>query len=343
MKNSTSRRLRLLALLAAFSVAATACGEGTAVTDAADEPGRGEAVEVSGSSTVAPISTRVAELFADENSDVTVNVDGPGTGDGFKLFCEGSIDISDASRPIKPEEAEACEEAGIEFIELKVAIDGLSVITSAKNDAIECLNFADLYALAGPESQGIDNWDEAEKLSSELGSDTDLPDAELTVSAPGEESGTYDSFVEIVLEHFTEEREQDAESRPDYQSSSDDNVILQAVTGSESSFGWVGYAYAKEARGVKLVPIAKEPGDECIEPTDETIASGDYPIARDLFIYVNKENAETNEAIVDYVDFFLSDDGIGSVPDVGYVSLKPEALEETRTVWKDRATGTRAG
>lgn len=314
------------------------------MTDAADEPaGGGDTVEVSGSSTVAPISTRVAELFADEDAGITVNVDGPGTGDGFKLFCEGSIDIADASRPIKPEEVSDCEEAGIEFIELKVAIDGLSVITSAKNDDIDCLNFADLYALAGPESQGIDNWKDAEKLAGELGSDTDLPDAKLTVSAPGEESGTYDSFVEIVLEHFTEDRKQDAESRPDYQSSSDDNVILQAVTGSESSFGWVGYAYAKEASGVKLLPIAKEPGDDCVEPTDETIASGDYPIARDLYIYVNKANAEDNAAIVDYVDFFLSDDGIGSVPDVGYVSLTPEALEETRTFWTDRTTGTRAG
>lgn len=346
MTHTKSGLLRLIALLVAFGLFAAACGGSDDTTDAAEnggDGGSGGTVEISGSSTVAPISTRVAELFADENDAITVNVDGPGTGDGFKLFCEGSTDLSDASRPIKAEEADACKEAGIEFIELKVAIDGLSVITSEKNDDVECLNFADLYALSGPESQGIDNWNDAEKIAKELGSDTDLPDAKLTISAPGEESGTYDSFVEIVLETYTEDRGQEAESRPDYQSSADDNVIVQGVTGSATSFGWVGYAFAKEAAGVKLLPIAEEPGGECVEPTDESIASGDYPIARDLFIYVNKAKAEENEAIVEYVDFYLSEAGIGAVTEVGYVGLTEEALGETRTAWEDRKTGTHAG
>lgn len=350
MKHTKSGLLRLLALLLVFGLFAAACGgDNDDTTEAGDtddttEEGGGASgtVEISGSSTVAPISTRVAELFADTNDAVTVNVDGPGTGDGFKLFCEGTTDISDASRPIKEEEAAACEEAGIEFIELKVAIDGLSVITSDKNDEVECLNFADLYALTGPESQGIDNWNDAEKIAKELGSTTDLPDAPLEVTAPGEESGTYDSYVELVIEAFNEDRKQEAEARPDYQSSGDDNVILQGITGSDTSLGWVGYAYAKEADGVKLIPIAEEPDGECVEPTDETIASGDYPIARDLYIYVNKAKAEENEAIVEYVDFYLSEAGIGAVTEVGYVALTDEAIEETRTTWEERTAGTKA-
>lgn len=343
MTHNKSGRLRLLALLVGFGLFAAACGGGAEESDAGDASGEGGSVEISGSSTVAPISTRVAELFADENDAITVNVDGPGTGDGFQLFCEGTTDISDASRAIKAEEAQACEEAGIEFIELKVAIDGLSVITSEENSDVECLNFADLYAIAGPESQGIDNWSDAEKIAKELGSSTDLPDAELTITAPGEESGTYDSFVEIVLETFTEDRGQEAETRPDYQSSGDDNVILQGITGSDTSFGWVGYAYAKEAEGVKMLPISKEPGGECVEPTEETIASGDYPIARDLYIYVNKAKAEENKAIAEYVDFYLSEAGIAAVSEVGYVSLTAEALEETRAAWTERKTGTSEG
>ena len=341
MNQSKPVWLRLTASLLVLGSVATACGDGeSAPSEESGDARAGGAIEISGSSTVAPISTRVAELFAEENDGIAVNVDGPGTGDGFKLFCEGVTDISDASRPIKAEEAALCEEAGIEFIELKVAIDGLSVVTSEKNDDVECLNFADLYALAGPESRGIDNWNDAERIAKELGSDTDLPDADLAITAPGEESGTYDSFVEIVLETFTDDRGQEAETRPDYQSSSDDNVIMQAVRSSTTSFGWVGYAFAKEAEGVRLIPVTEEVGGECVEPTDETIASGQYPIARDLYIYVNKAKAEANAALVEYVDFYLSDAGSGAVPEVGYVALTENALDDTRAAWDERKVGT---
>jgi phosphate transport system substrate-binding protein len=327
----------------AFGLVAAACGESDAGLDSGDggDAGAGSGtVDISGSSTVAPVSTRVAELFEDVNPDIVVNVDGPGTGDGFALFCEGATDISDASRPIKAEEAEACEAAGIAFMELKVAIDGLSVVTSPANDVVECLTFADLYALSGPESQGIDRWDDAEEIAGELGSTTDLPDAPLTISAPGEESGTYDSYVEIVIEEFNEERGTEPQTRPDYQSSADDNVIIQGITGSDSSFGWVGYAFAREA-DVRSLEI--DGGGGCVAPTDETIASGEYPIARDLYIYVNAAAAEESTAIVEYVDFYLSDDGLAAVPAVGYVSLAKASIEETRSVWEARETGTRDG
>lgn len=331
-----------LALLLTLGLVTAACGGGsdTADTDGGTS-GTSGTVEVSGSSTVAPVSTRVAEMFANVNSDVVVNVDGPGTGDGFALFCEGTTDISNASRPIKAEETEKCEAAGIEFIELKIAIDGLSVITSDANDAVECLTFADLYALSGPESQGFKTWNEAEAIAAALGSTTDLPDAPLTISAPGEESGTYDSYVEIVIEEFNEDRGAQAETRPDYQSSADDNVIIQGIQGSDTSFGWVGFAFAREAKGVKQIEI--DGGAGCVAPTLETIASGEYPIARDLYIYVNAASVDENPAIAEYVDFYLSDEGIGAVAEVGYVGLSDEALAATRAVWNGRETGTRDG
>jgi phosphate transport system substrate-binding protein len=161
-------------------------------------------VNVSGSSTVQPISVRVAELFEEVEPDVVVNVDGPGTGDGFELFCNGETDISDASRPIDEEEVAACEESGIEFIELKVAFDGISVLTNPANEAVTCLTFEDLYALVGPEAEGVTNWSDAQALATELGSTTELPDAPLEVVGPGEESGTYDSFIEIVFGDIAE-------------------------------------------------------------------------------------------------------------------------------------------
>jgi phosphate transport system substrate-binding protein len=322
----------------------------------AEDTGSGDAatgtVNVSGSSTVAPISTRVAELWADSGSEATVNVDGPGTGDGFQLFCEGETDISDASRAISEEEIALCEENGIEFIELKVAIDGLSVLTNPANDAVECLSFADMYALVGPESQGFSTWADAQELATELGSSTELPDAPLDITAPGEESGTYDSFVELVIEEAGAARVEEgvltedevAMTRPDYQSSADDNIIIQGIEGSDSSFGWVGFAFAEEAGdGVKELAVSAEPGGECVAPTAETIADGTYPISRPLFIYVSASAAEDNSAVSDYVDYYLSYDGIAAVAEVGYVELTADELDATRTTWEDRTTGTTEG
>src|SRR5919106_2110432 len=153
---------------------------------------------VSGSSTVEPISSLVAELFAEENPDVEITVEGPGTGDGFELFCNGETDISDASRPIEQEEIDACAENGIEYTELEVALDGISVLTSPNNDVATCLNSGDLYALAGPESEGFDAWSDANDLAAEVdASAAPYPDVPLDITAPGEESGTYDAFIEL--------------------------------------------------------------------------------------------------------------------------------------------------
>ncbi|MFP5322472.1 MAG: substrate-binding domain-containing protein [Acidimicrobiia bacterium] len=314
------------ALLLAIAIAAAACGDGA------------ETVVVSGSSTVEPITIAVAEEFSDPlpDDEVSISVDGPGTGDGFELFCDGLIDINDASSKIKPEQIESCEESGVEFVELQIANDGIAVLTNEANDAVDCLTFADLYALTGPESQGIDRWDEAEPLAEELGSSTDLPEASLDIIGPGEESGTYSSYVELVVEEFNEDRGEPAQTRPDYQASGDDNVILQGVQGSSTSLGWVGYAFAEEAEGIKALEV--DGGEGCVAPTPETIADGSYPVSRPLFIYVNAERAAASELLTRFVDFYLHD-AIDSVADVGYVPLSDEDLAETRARWEARTTG----
>ncbi len=311
---------------------------------ASDDGGNGGAttgaVVISGSSTVEPISSIVAEDFAAANAGFEYSVDGPGTGDGFALFCNGETDISDASRPIKDEEAAACEENGVEYVELKVAVDGISVLTSPANDAVSCLSFGDLYALLGPESQGFDNWSAADEIAAELDgefgtSNAPFPDAPLEVTAPGEESGTYDSFLELVFEDIAEARQTDAVARPDYTASADDNVIVEGIGGSDASLGWVGFAFFEEnADVVKALEI--DGGDGCVAPTAETIASTEYPISRDLFIYVNTARADENDSLAAFVDYYLSDEGIAAVDEAGYVSLTPDALEETRAAWDGR-------
>ena len=309
---------------------------------------RGEAgIFVSGSSTVEPISARIADAFSGENAGIAVRVEGPGTGDGFEMFCSGESDISDASRPIKSEEVEKCQAAGIEFTELKIAIDGLSVVTSTAND-VDCLSFADLYALLGPESIGFENWDEADKLAKELEKSLDreeygeikapYPDMELTVTAPGEESGTFDSFTEIVLEEIAGLRKEDGLPRPDYQASPNDNVILDGIAGSEGSLGWAGYAFARENQ-TKIKILEVDAGEGCVAATPDTIASGEFPISRALYIYVSLDKAETNTDLVKFVDYYLSDEGLAQVPEVGYVPLTDEDLAATRQAWTERRPG----
>jgi phosphate transport system substrate-binding protein len=355
----------LVALLAVLLLVAAACGESSIEAagdeteeDAEEDVTEGEGagggdggltgeVVVSGSSTVEPVSALNAQKWNAQQPNVAISVDGPGSGDGFQIFCSGESDISDASRAIKQEEMDACEAGGIEFIELKVAIDGLSVITSTENDQVECLGFGDLYALLGPESTGFGTWAAADDLAAEIGDahgelHTPYPDSPLVVTAPGEESGTFDSFVEIVLEDIADERGQDATSRPDYQSSPNDNVIVEGISGTPTSLGWVGYAFVQANPGA-IKALAVDGGDGCVEPTPETIASGEFPIARPLFIYVNKAKAEDKPELAAFVDFYMSDDGFASVGEAGYVDLEDSVIAETRSVWESRETGTREG
>lgn len=301
-------------------------------------------VVISGSSTVEPITALAREAFISQNAQVAIDVDGPGTGDGFKLFCDAKIDIADASRPIKPEERADCDDSNVTFIELAIGIDGISVITPTSNK-LACLNFADLYALTGPESEGKGTWADAQKLAKTLGSDTKFPNDKLVITAPGTESGTFDSFVEIVIERIGKDRiatgavtkEQLKGTRADYAASPDDNAIIEAVSGDPGGLGWVGFAYADQADGVHKMPIAKSPGEKCVAPTAETIQDGTYPISRTLYLYVNAQKAEKNKALAAFVDFVMAGQQT-FVTQADYVPLSDPAIATKR--WNERVTGT---
>lgn len=368
MHTSTKRRsLFAIALLVLMSLVAAACGDDntTSTDDGTAQPsddgtaqpsgGDGSTADiegqflVSGSSTVYPIVLRQAEEFSAANPGVAISVEGPGSGDGARKFCAGEVPIANASRLFKDEEIEICEAAGIEFIELRRGIDGISVITSSSNDAIECLSFNDLYALLSDEAFGFESWADANAVTAAWGG-TEFPDVALEVFAPGQESGTYDSFGEIVIESVfkgstgldPQSREFVESIRNDYAASANDNVIIEGIASSPYSLGWVGYAFAQEAADagvVTLLQVSKEAGGECVTPTPETIADASFPIARYLYTYVNAEAAANDPSVAAFVDYMLSDEGLESVTAVGYVDLADADRALAAAVWENRTTG----
>ena len=312
----------------------SAASGGGATSDGAAASG---SVAVSGSSTVLPITQLVAERFADANPAAQVSVDGPGTGDGFVLFCEGTTDINDASRPIEPEEAKACKQAGVHYVELEIGLDGITVMTNPANTAVTCLNKGDLYALFGPESEGFSSWSDANQLAQTVGGTGNFPDVPLSIVAPGEESGTYDSFITLagiedqaLADGVAED--QAASLRPDYQSSAQDPVIIQGIEGSDSALGFVGFAYADQ-QGDSVTKLAIDGGDGCVAPSASTIADGTYPLARSLYVYVNTDKVASNPTLAAFVDSYLSDQGIAAVTDADYVAIPAERLAATRQAW----------
>jgi len=341
------RKLRkhaaVVAALLAFSLVAAACGDDGGGGDGGSEPDEGVSgqIVISGSSTVEPISSVVAEIFNETNPDVGFSVDGPGTGDGFELFCNGETDISDASRPIEEDEVKLCKKNGIEYTELEVALDGLTVMTNPENTAVTCLNDGDMYALFGPESDGIDTWNGADSLATEVGGNGGFPDTPLEITAPGEESGTYDAFIELSgIPDIAEAQgvpEDDWETlRKDYQPSPNDNVIIQAMEGSPGALGFVGFAFAEEA-GDAIKELEVDGGDGCVAPSAETVSDGSYPLSRSLFIYVSAEAAARPE-VAAYVDYYVSDEAMTLlVEEVGYIALPSDRIEATRSAWESAA------
>ncbi|MGZ8631443.1 MAG: phosphate ABC transporter substrate-binding protein PstS family protein [Actinomycetota bacterium] len=335
----------MLAGLLALSLVAAACGGDGSSGDGSsgDGGGTGDAeltgsITISGSSTVEPISSIVAEIFNETNPNVAFSISGPGTGDGFELFCNGEIDISDASRPIEPDEEKACKKNGIDYTELEVALDGVTVMTNPENSAVTCLSNGDLYALFGPQSDGIDTWNGADSLASEVGGTGGFPDAPLEITAPGEESGTYDAFIElsgiedIALEQGLPEDEA-AALRKDYQASPNDNVIITAMEGSPSALGFVGFAFVEEA-GDAVKEIEVDGGSGCVAPSPETISDGSYPLSRSLYIYVSSEAAARPE-VAAYLDYYVGEEAItGLVTEVGYIALPADRIEATRSAWE---------
>lgn len=336
----------ILALM--LTTAACGGGDGTGDGDGSVTPGDigvealSGSINVSGSSTVQPITSLVAEKFKEIAPGVSTTVDGPGTGDGFVLFCEGKTDISDASRPIEPEEAKACKKAGIDYVELEVGLDGITVMTNPANSTVSCLNNGDLYALFGPQSDGFSSWSDADALAAEVGGTGNFPEAPLDITAPGQESGTYDAFIELsgipdtaVSQGVPED--QSVALRTDYQSSPNDNVIIQAIEGSQSSLGFVGFAFADQnADQIKEIDV--DGGEGCIAPTKDTIADGSYPLSRSLYVYVNTDKEAESPALKAFVDYYLSDEGFASVTEADYVALPADRIAATQTAWQDASS-----
>tara|TARA_B100001123_G_C15336330_1_gene1032979 strand:+ start:4609 stop:5598 length:990 start_codon:yes stop_codon:yes gene_type:complete len=266
-------------------------------------------IEIDGSSTVFPVSEAVAEDFHKIHSNVNVNVGISGTGGGFKRFTVGETDISDASRQMRAKEVDQATENGINYIELKVGIDGLSVIVNPKNDWAECLTVEELKKIWEPGST-INNWNQVR---------SEFPDRPLRLYGGDTDSGTFDYFTEEIVGEAQA-------SRPDYTASADDNVLVRGVAGDRNSLGYFGYSYyAENAEKLKLIAI--DNGSGCIKPTAETIENGTYqPLSRPLFIYINKNRLEKSE-IAAFVEFYLTE-ARKLVREVGYVPLGESAYAE---------------
>ncbi|MFN3337183.1 MAG: PstS family phosphate ABC transporter substrate-binding protein, partial [Thermomicrobium sp.] len=282
-------------------------------------------ITIDGSSTVFPISEAVAEEFQKKYPDVKVTVGISGTGGGFKKFCNKETDISNASRPIKDSEVEACQKSGREYIELPVAFDGLAVVVNPQNDWVDYLTVEELNLIWKPESQGvITRWNQVRP---------NWPDAPLNLYGAGTDSGTFDYFTEAI-------NGKSGASRGDYTASEDDNVLVQGVAGDKNALGYFGLAYAEENKGrVKLVPIVNPKTGQPIEPNLETVNTGQYqPLSRPLFIYVAREQADRPEMEA-FIEFYL-DNAAELSKEVGYIPLPDEAYELAKKRFRERKTGS---
>ncbi len=266
-------------------------------------------VEIDGSSTVFPIAEAVAEEFQIQNPEVRVTAGISGSGGGFERFCGGETDFSNASRPISNTEVEACAESGVEFTELAVAWDGLSVIANPANDFVACLTTEELRRIWEPNSL-VTSWRDVR---------SEWPAEEIRLYGPGADSGTFDYFTEVIVG-------ESGASRPDFQASEDDNILVQGVSGDLYALGYFGYAYyAENSDRLKLIEV--DGGGGCVSPSGESIEDGTYtPLSRPLFVYVRHSALERPE-VRSYVDFMLRHAG-ELVPPTGYHALSPEQYEE---------------
>ena len=300
------RRGWLLGLTLAIALVATACGgdDDGGGSDTGGATNLSGSIVIDGSSTVAPITEAIAEEFRKEQSGVEVTVGTSGTGGGFTKFCAGETDIQDASRAIDDEEKAACEAKGIKYQEFRVGLDGLAVVTSAQNQFLDTLNFEQLAKIF--EEGGAKTWNQV---------DPSFPNEEIAIFAPGVDSGTYDFFNEEVL---GDPEEGGKKPRSDYTASEDDNTIVQGIEGEANSWGFFGYAYFQNNKeGLKAIKVAEE-GTSGIEPTAETIESGDYPLSRPLYIYVKDDSLKKPE-VAQFTKFYLEQTP-QLIADVGYVA-----------------------
>src|SRR5688572_6011157 len=323
-------RLQLKQTFLAIGLAATAalvvaCGGGQ---DAANTGGQAQVITADGSSTVFPITEAVAEDFQQANPGTRVTVGSSGTGGGFAKFCRNETDLSNASRPIRATEAEACAKAGITFIELPVAYDGLAIVIHPSNAWATTMTVAELKKLWEPAAQGkITRWSQIR---------AGWPDREIHLFGAGVDSGTFDYFTEAIMGKSTA-------SRGDYTSSEDDNVIVQGVSGDANALGYFGYAYYEQNKD-KLKLVAVDDGDASngdgpIAPSPETVAGGTYrPLSRPIFIYA-KVKALQRAEVKQFIDYYL-EKGPALARDVGYIPLPTREHDLVKQRYTARKTGT---
>ena len=285
-------------------------------------------IAVDGSSTVFPITEAVAEEFQKANKGLKVTVGIGGTGGGFKKFCRGDTDISNASRPISVKEREDCKNAGIEFIELPVALDALAVLVNPKNDWAKEMTVAELKKIWEPAAQGkIMNWNQVRD---------GFPDRPLKLYGAGVDSGTYDYFTLATVgkEHS---------SRGDFTASEDDNVLVQGISGDINALGFFGLAYYIENKSkLKAVAIKMDANAKAVEPSVEAARSGLYqPLSRPIFIYVSRKSVETKPEVAKFVEFYMDKQHSAKlVKEVGYVPLPDNAYDTFMARFKERKLGT---
>ena len=330
MTISNPKRIGALILAATFAAAAcTGSGASTAPTSGASGAAPSDAaspatpvegtVVVDGSSTVYPVTEAVAEEFAAVQPGVDVSVAESGTGGGFKKFCIGETDINDASRPIKADddaEGKACETNGVTYVQLQVAIDGLTVVVNPENTWVTCLTLEQLAIIYGPDSPENLSWKAV---------DPSFPDQPVVRYMPGADSGTFDYFTEAV------NGEVDLSTSYATQSE-DDNVLVTGVAGDVNAISYFGYAYYVENTD-KLKAVEIDGGSGCVAPTDETIGDNSYsPLSRPLFIYPNTATAAEEPALAAFVDFYLAN-AAALAAEVGYIALPDALAQEQLAAW----------
>jgi phosphate transport system substrate-binding protein len=281
-------------------------------------------VRANGSSTVFPITEAVAEEFRNENPNVRAVIGFAGTGGGFEKLAAGDIDICNASRTIKDNERETCAAKGVEFIELEIAFDGLSVCVNPANDWCDCLTVDQLKAIWQPES-AISKWSDL---------NPEWPDEKIDLFGAGTDSGTFDYFTEAIVGEAKS-------SRADYTASEDDNMLVTGIEGSKYALGYFGFAYYAENKD-KLKLLGVDAGDgNCVQPSLETVRSNTYkPLSRPLFIYVNKASLAKPE-IAEFVQFYM--DTVGELAgQVGYVPLADDLLTKSKQTFADALSAAKA-
>lgn len=282
-------------------------------------------IKIDGSSTVYPITEAVAEEYQIATK-VKVTVGISGTGGGFKKFCRGETDVQNASRPILKKEMEACKEAGIQYIELPVAYDALTVVVNKKNDFVKSLTAEELKKMWEPSAQGkVKSWKQVNPA---------FPETPLKLFGAGSDSGTFDYFTEAIVGKAKS-------SRGDYTASEDDNVLVQGVQSDKGSLGYFGFAYFEENEDkLRAVPIVAKKGAAAVMPTYESVKNGTYqPLARPLFIYVNATSAALKPELKAFINFYL-DNAPALVKEVKYIPLPANEYAAVNKHWKALKPGT---